>query len=136
MSRALDISSLSKMSATLRALPTVLAQKIATKAAPVISQFANESFEASTDPYGVAWTPKADGSTATLVKTGNMKRFLYYVAIGTKLRVALGTRYAKYQIGKRPVFPRAGVLPSKYATALVQIAQSEAKAFVQQGGAS
>jgi hypothetical protein len=44
---------------------------------------------------------------------------LVYVAIGAKIRVALTSRYAKYQIGRRPVFPtQAGGLPQAYRDAL------------------
>lgn len=132
----LDLSSLARMTSTLRALPKVLAQQIATKAAPALSEFANESFESSRTPYGVPWLPKVDGDRATLDKTGALKRFVYYVAIGTKLRVALGVPYAKYQIGKRPLFPRqGGLLPAKYSAKLQQITQETARDFVQKGGA-
>ena len=46
-----------------------------------------------------------------------------YVAIGSLLRVALGVAYAKYQVGKRPVFPKQGKpLPQPYVEALQRIA--------------
>ena len=42
-----------------------------------------------------------------------------YVAIGTRLRLALGVAHAKYVIGKRPVFPRQGEsLPKAYLETL------------------
>jgi phage gpG-like protein len=134
VSRRLDVSSLAKFSATLRALSTGLAQEIATRAAPVITQFAKESFDASQDPYGVPWAPGDDGDKITLRDSGDLEKFIKYVATGTKLRVALGVPYAKYQIGKRPVYPSQGaLLPKKYSDALRQIAQSTAQEWIRRG---
>lgn len=76
----------------------------------------------------MAWVPAVDGRPVTLRKTGALAKFVYYVAIGAKLRVALGVGYAKYQIGKRPVFPRqGGVLPAAYVRTLEQVTAAEAR---------
>lgn len=110
-----DPSSLSKFSQRLQSLPTVLGQKIAASAAPVITDAARTTFDASQNAYGVPWAPGADGDLVTLEDTGALKRQIQYVAIGTKLRVVLGVKYAKYQIGKRPVYPTQGKeLPVSY----------------------
>lgn len=124
--RRMDVSTLSKFSATLRGLSVALAQKIADKAAPVISQIADDAFRASRDPYGAPWAPSVKGEVVTLRATGALEKFVRYVAIGTKLRVALGVKYAKYQIGKRPIYPRQGLLPARYSTELARIAQETA----------
>jgi len=113
-----NTSSLTKFAQNLRRLPRVLAQRVADRGAPAISSLARGSFDAGQTPYGIPWAPGAQGQRVTLRKTGALERFLRYVAIGTKLRVALGTSYAKYQIGKRPVFPGAGGLPPGYVDAL------------------
>lgn len=126
MSR-LNHSSLNRFAATLRALPTTLAQRVAAAAAPALSELAQESFDASTDPYGAPWPPAKDGGTVTLRATGTLEKFLHYVVSGTRLRVSLGVDYAKYQIGKRLVFPRAGLLPPKYAAKLEEITVREAQ---------
>jgi hypothetical protein len=111
--------SLAKLSAKLRELPRVLAQRVAAAAAPAISTVAKSSFARGEDPHGVPWVPGADGQKVTLRRTGALERFVHYVAIGTKLRVVLGVPYAKYQIGRRPVFPKqGGALPKPYAAAL------------------
>lgn len=126
MSR-LDVSTLTRFSASLRALPIKVAQQVAAKAAPVISQFAKDAFDGSKDPYGAPWAPAVNGEVVTLRETGALERFVHYVAIGTKLRVALGVPYAKFQIGRRPIFPRYGLLPATYSQALEQISQNSAK---------
>jgi hypothetical protein len=121
----MNVSSLKKFSAALRQIPRVVAQQVATGSAPAITKEAQVTFNAGQDPYGVAWLPGVDGRPVTLEQTGALKRQVRYVAIGTKLRVALGVPYAKYQIGRRLVFPRqGGVLPSSYANTLTTVAQA------------
>lgn len=131
--RRLDLSSMSKLAANLRALPVSLANEIAKRAAPVISEFSKETFDTSRDPYGAPWAPGVDGQRVTLRDTGKLETFVRYVAIGKRIRVALGVPYAKYQIGKRPVYPRAGLLPKKYAEALERLAQTTAQEWVANG---
>jgi hypothetical protein len=114
-----NVSSIKKFSESLRALPKVVAAKVAEAAAPAITAAAVASFTASETPYGVGWDPGYDGSKVTLRRTGALAAYIRYVAIGTKLRVALGVPYAKYQIGRRPVFPAQGAtLPQNYLDAL------------------
>lgn len=111
--------SLRQFSADLKRLPRTVAHRIAKVAAPEISALAKASFDSSSTPYGVPWEPGEDGSKVTLRKTGALERFVHYVAIGAKLRIALGVPYAKFQIGKRPVYPRQdGALPSAYSARL------------------
>lgn len=114
-----DTSTLAKFSAGLRRLPTVVAQKVAAAAAPKITDLAKKTFEASKDAYGDAWDVGEDGKRVTLQESGRLAKYIQYVAIGRKLRVALGVPYAKYQIGRRPIFPRQGSpLPVEYVRTL------------------
>jgi hypothetical protein len=107
----------------LRRLPKVVALKVAEEAAPELSKTAAQTFDAGADPYGFTWRPGVDGQKITLHKSGDLRRFVKYVAIGTRLRIALGVRYAKYQIGKRLVFPRhVGGLPDPYVQTLQRVA--------------
>lgn len=116
-----DTASLSRFATKLRELPRLLGNRVATLAADEITAVARRTYEASENAYGAPWAPGADGRTVTLRQSGAMFRTLRYVAIGTKLRVALTTRYAKYQIGKRPVFPtQGGALPKAYIAALAR----------------
>jgi hypothetical protein len=124
-----SFASLARFSADLRRLPRALAQQVTEEAAPVITDLARKTFEASENAYGVPWRPGADGGKVTLRQSGNLARQIRYVAIGTKIRVALGVRYAKYQIGRRPVFPTQGAaLPREYARALSRIAVNAIRA--------
>jgi len=124
-----NVSSLSKFAEDLKRLPRVVAQRVAAESAEPLTELAKQTFAESEDAYGAAWAPGADGQRVTLDKSGSLKHQLYYVAIGTKLRVALGVPYAKYQIGKRPVFPTQGApLPEAYSETLARIAVDVCKA--------
>lgn len=115
--------SLSQFANDLRRLSRVVAIRVAEEAAPELTKLAAATFDESENPYGLNWAPGAQGQRVTLRKTGALARFIRYVAIGTKLRVALGVPYAKYQIGKRPVFPRQdGDLPTAYVQTLQRTA--------------
>lgn len=121
---ALNVSSLKSFSANLRGLSTTLGQKVAERAAKDITTLAQDSFAKSEDPFGVPWAPGFDGRDVTLRQSGSLSRTIRYVAIGTKLRVALGVSYAKYQVGKRPVFPtQGGLLPASYSRTLERVTQ-------------
>jgi hypothetical protein len=113
------MTSLKDLAAKLRTLPKTVAIKVPEKVAPSITGLGQSTFAQSEDAYGVPWAPAVDGSEVTLVDTGALRRTLRYVPIGTRLRCALGVPYAKYQIGKRPVFPRQGApLPADYVAAI------------------
>lgn len=119
MSFEANLSTLSRFSASLRDLPKTLGIKIAAKAAPALTSIALSTFRASEDAFGGPWSPSKDGERVTLTRSGDLARYIRYVAIGTKLRVALGVRYARYQIGRRPIFPKQGdELPIAYRKAL------------------
>ena len=121
--------SLSQLSNDLRRLPLTVGIKIAEACAPKITELARKSFDNSQTPYGISWRPGDEGQTIKLQRTGALMRYIRYVAIGIKLRVALGTDYAKYQIGKRPVFPRQNsVLPDDYRAVLERTAAEIVKA--------
>jgi len=119
-----DTASLARFASNLRELPRLLGNRVATLAAPALTTVARRTADASENAFGAAWPLGADGQKVTLRKSGTMLRSLTYVAIGQKLRVALTTRYAKYQIGKRPVFPtQGGALPRSYIAALDRVTQ-------------
>lgn len=115
----MNVASLKDFSARLRKLPQVVANKVAAAAAPALTDVAMSTFNASQNAYGESWVPGAEGQTITLNQSGTLAKHISYVAIGSKLRVALGVPYAKYQVGRRPVFPKQGdPLPQAYAAVL------------------
>ncbi len=119
MSNGEALTKLGKLSADLRRLPTVVAQKAAAAAAPALTDAARSTFDAGEDPYGATWAIREDGTRATLRDSGALSSKVRYVAIGTRIRLALGVAYAKYVVGRRPVFPKQGAtLPKAYSDAL------------------
>ena len=113
------MSSLKDLSISLRRLPITLAADVARASADTMTALAQRTFDSSANAYGIAWIPGAEGQEITLRKSGALARGIRYVAIGTKLRMALTVRYAKYQVGKRRVAPGQGEpLPKDYADAL------------------
>lgn len=113
------MKSLAQFANDLRALPRAVALKVAARAAPRITKLAEQTFDAGESPYGVAWDPSVDGKRVTLRKSGALFKFIRYVPAGAKLRVVLGVPYAKYQVGKRAVYPRQdSPLPNDYVDAL------------------
>jgi hypothetical protein len=114
-----NVESLKRFSAKLRELPRVLAEKVAQAAAPALTEAAQATFNAGQDAFGVPWAPGKDGQQVTLRESGALASGIRYVAVGTKIRVVLGVSYAKYQVGRRPIFPRQGdPLPPAYLAAL------------------
>lgn len=123
MSNAQAIATIAKFAEDLRRLPRVVGHRVAEAAAPEITALARRTFDQSATPYGVPWAPANDGAKVTLHRTGALARTVVYVAIGAKLRVKLGVPYAKWQIGKRPIYPRQdSPLPPDYAATLARIA--------------
>lgn len=123
MSLVGNTSSLAKFTADLRRLPTVVAQKVAAASAPALTTLLRATFDAGEDAFGGTWKIREDGNRATLKKSGALASKVHFVAIGTKLRVALGVAYAKYQVGRRPITPKQGqALPVAYVRELQRVA--------------
>ena len=113
-----DLSKLRALEKSLRELPRVVGAKVAAASAATITTMARATFAAGENAYGDEWEPGADGERVTLRKSGRLAQFAY-VAIGTRLRAQLGPKYARYQVGKRPILPRNGArLPVAYVATL------------------
>jgi hypothetical protein len=112
-------TSIHKFSQGLRELPRLVANRAATLAADRFTAVAMSTFERSENAYGRSWILSSKGERVTLRDSGSLARTIRYKAIGTRIRVELGTSYAKYQVGRRPTFPtQTSALPPAYADAL------------------
>lgn len=118
-----DVASLDVLRKRLSADPQVLAHKVAAAAVGAINAEAQRSFDAGEAPSGFAWPEsKVTGAHVSLVRSGALRRQVRYSAEGSQIRCVLGVRYAKYQVGKRPVFPRRGAkLPDAYRDAIARV---------------
>ena len=118
----------------LRAIPRVVAHAVAKRAAETVTEAARSTFRKSEDAYGVPWAPGVEGQAVTLRESGRLFDQIRYVAIGNRLRIALGVAYAKYQIGTRPVFPRQNSpLPPAYVEALESARNEVLRAHIEGG---
>ena len=120
-----DFSSLSKLKSKLRTYPKTLAHNIAQKAAPALTGLTASAFGAALTVYGDARPAGVQGNALDLEETGTTRQTLKFTATGTVVRCVLGTRYARYLIGKYGILPN-GSLPAEWSRALREITTSEA----------
>lgn len=115
-----NVGSLRALQKRLNADPQVLAHKVAAAAVGAINSEALRTFSAGQAPTGYVWPEsKVTGARVDLVESGRLRGQIRYVADGARIRCIIGVKYAKYQIGKRPVFPPRGApLPAPYRDAI------------------
>lgn len=102
-----DIGKIRKLEQAIRALPsTRLAHKVAAASAGVLTDLVRETFRRGENAYGDLWEPGARGQRVTLHKSGLFEKSVGFTSVGTRIRGLLTARYAKYQVGRRQVFPR------------------------------
>lgn len=121
-----DFQGVRSLEHRLAQLPSVaVATEVAREAAGIITRLARVTFNAGENAYGDTWEPGKTGARITLRRSGKLAAGISYVAIGRILRARLGPPYAKYQVGKRPVFPRNGArLPTAYVAAISRTANA------------
>jgi len=117
---AAGISSINRLRSTIKALPLRIRSAVAKDAEAVLTRRAQESFDGGETVYG---TPRPTskskahpGTALTLKKSGKTRGALSFVAVGTIVRAALGTRYAKFLVGKYQVLPMS--LPASWRAKL------------------
>ena len=128
-----DLSKLRGIERSFRELPRVVGAKVATAVAGELTDLMRRTFNASENAYGDPWAYGKEGQRVTMRKSGALAADVGFVAIGTRLRGKLGPRYAKYQVGPRPVFPRKK-LPVAWVAA-IQAAASKVIRAELEGGA-
>lgn len=102
---------------------TVAAQAVATRAAAPLTSRAGSDYDGGRTAYGEARPPGVNGNALSLVKSGDTRSLLRFTSIGTRVRVVLGTPYAKFLIGKYKILPNS--LPRPWATELERITGEE-----------
>ncbi len=118
-------STLRKLSKTLRSISAVAAVKIAKKAAPPLTgEFAGD-FDAGLTAHGDPRPLGVEGNALSLVQSGDTRRDIKFTSDGgTKIRAVLGTKYAKYLIGKYGILP-SGTLPTEWQKLLAKVSEAE-----------
>lgn len=101
------------LKAKLRALPVSLAHKVAQQVGPALSAATNTAYEQGRTVYGESRPKGVDGNELDLVDSGDTKSSTTYQVDGRIVRVGLGTKYAKYLIGKYRILPN-GAIPVEW----------------------
>jgi hypothetical protein len=116
--RQIGNAALADFKRQLREFPLSLAHDIAQRAAPAITDQATSAFDSGNTVYGEDRPKNVYGHPLTLIgKTGNTRRSVKFVSNGTIVRCVLGTKYAKYLIGKYGILPN-GALPASWSKRL------------------
>jgi hypothetical protein len=117
------IGNLKKLAKAMREVPKVLAQRVAAKVAPDLTGKARASFAAGENVYGDARPAGVNGAPLTLDRTGATKASIRFVSVGTIVRATLGTKYARYLVGKYKILPASGSpMPAAWQEAVGKIA--------------
>lgn len=101
------------LKAKLRALPVSLAHNIAQRVAPALASAASSAFDAGRTVYGESRPKGVDGNELDLVASGRTRSTVTYTATGRLVRVALGTAWSKFLIGKYRILPN-GAIPVEW----------------------
>jgi hypothetical protein len=109
MSNVAGAASMNALKARIRRMPLTVAHAVAQRAAPATTGLTDAAFDSGRTVYGEARPEGADGRPLSLRRTGATRSALRFVANGTIVRCALGTRYARYLIGKYRVLPNGGL---------------------------
>lgn len=115
-----DLSSINGLKARIRALPLSVAHDVAQRAAPAMTGLTQEAFHGGANVYGDPRPKGTAGQVLTLERTGTTGRTLRFTAVGTIVRCVLGTKYARFLIGKYGVLPN-GALPARWSQRLQEI---------------
>jgi hypothetical protein len=101
-------------------LPRVLAVEAARRAAPIISRYARASFDSGKTAYDSPRPLGSHGNMLSLVQSGATRAALQFTSDGgSKIRAVLGTRYAKFLIGKFKILPIGNAaMPMRWRLAL------------------
>lgn len=110
---------LAKVQKRVRSLGVVAAQRVAQEAAPAITRDALASFDSGRTATG---GPRPSGvrGPVSLVRTGRTRATVRFVANGTVMRAVLGTRYARYLIGRFGILP-SGAIPTAWKATIGEI---------------
>ena len=119
-----NLGSIKGMKAALRAMPLSVAHNVAQKAAPAMTALTQAAFTGNQNVYGDARPAGVNGQPLTLVKSGDTQASLKFVANGTIVRAVLGTKYAKFLVGRFGILPN-GALPVQWSRRLGEIVSRE-----------
>lgn len=99
-----------------RSMPLSVAHSVAGRAAPLMTGFTRRAYASGQSVFGEA-RPSGVNGPLSLVDTGTTQRNVRFTSTGTLVRCFLGTKYAKYLIGKYGILPTRA-LPAEWKRGL------------------
>jgi hypothetical protein len=114
-----DIRDLKKK---IQQLPLTVAHTVAQRAAPEMTRLTKAAYSGGKTAYGGPRPTGTGGRRLGLVRTGATEQSVGFHAAGTVIRCVLGTKYAKYLIGKYQILP-SRTIPRDWMLRLRQITQ-------------
>lgn len=106
-------------------MPITMAHSIAQKVAPKLTDTVQRDYDTARTVYGEARPRGVSGQPLDLVgKTGRTRETTNFNASGRIVRAALGTKWAKFLIGKYRILPN-GPLPVEWKREIDQVVHAE-----------
>jgi hypothetical protein len=102
---AAALRSINSLKRALKRLPITAVARIASRAAPAMTDLAGSAFRAGQTVYGRARPLSVEGERLDLERTGVLKRALEFRATGRDIRTLPLPRYARYMIAAYAVLP-------------------------------
>jgi hypothetical protein len=128
-----DLGTLRALKNSIAGMPVSLSHAVAARVAPELTSQAQASYDAGVTVYGTARPASiVDGHPLDLVQSGAVRRDMKFNALGTKVTVTLGPRYAKYLVGKYVILPIGdrSAIPAPWVAAVDRIVKEEADKYV------
>jgi hypothetical protein len=117
-----DPRHLRELAKKLRTIPKVVAQDVARAVAPELTVLAAGAYTTGRTVYGDARPAGSSGNALDLVETGATLSTVRFVANGTIVRCVLGTRYARFLVGRYRILPM-GNLPVAWSARIGETAR-------------
>jgi hypothetical protein len=130
---AAALRSINSLKRALRSLPVTSVARIAARAAPAMSELAQDAHASGKTVYDRPRPRGVDGDALSLERTGATKRALQFVATGRDIRTAALPRYARWLIGRYDILPN-GPLPSAWRERLREVAARVLHDEIHRGG--
>lgn len=105
----------------LAAFPLTLAHDVAQRSAPVVTKLAQSAYDGGQNVYG---DPRPEGVNGplTLKRTGTTRKLVQFVSNGRIVRCVLGTKYARFLIGKYGILPNGNAaIPRAWGEEIARI---------------
>jgi len=115
-----DFSTLNRLKKNLRAMPVSFAHDVAKRTAPRVTSLATVAFTTGRTVYDEARPKGVNGQPLTLRRTGQTEGTIRFVANGRIVRCVLGTRYAKFLVGKYGILPM-GRIPARWQQHIAEL---------------